>query len=255
MTEPANIFSMAAEPPEEGAKTFKMEVDTSASGIDLMDHQAEAKALRQDEEESGVHVPPKPERVTEPTRNPAIEVNPVDELKTLVDQAFSDTYEFGKVEVSAEERQRFVRAALHDNPMWFDIMLEGVGIVVRVVIPPEPFTTAAANAVTEWGKRKTMDPDSNLQWYLAFQQIHAWYQVREIEGVATEWSSMFEDGNPKHSEIRKFINEPDNFEVFFNMSAVKWRMIVEAMRMAEAKYKICVQAWRDKSFFTSAGTA
>jgi hypothetical protein len=255
MTEAPDIFALQPEPREEGAKAFQMDVDTRAANIDLHDHRPETEAIREGESELGVHIPDRPERIPMVNRNPALDQDPVREIKDLVADSFTDTYDFGKVEVTADERQRFVRAALHDSEMWFDVLLEGINAKIRVVIPPEPFTTAAANAVSLWGKADAMDPSSNLQWYLAFQQIHAWYQVRAINDEPTAWSEMFEDGPMKTSALRKFINNPENFEEFFIMGSVKWRMMVEAMRIAEAKYKLCTQAWRDKSFFTSAGTA
>jgi hypothetical protein len=85
--------------------------------------------------------------------------------------------------------------------------------------------------------------------------MHAWFMVREINGTPTPWSDVFCDGIPKTSVSRAKLAEPSNFEEFFVMTPIRWRMIVEAMRIAEFKYKLCMEAWQDRSFFTTAGTA
>jgi len=48
--------------------------------------------------------------------------------------------------------------------------------------------------------------------------------------------------------------DPTAIEVMTNMNATRWRMLMEAMYMAEMKYKLCLQNWQDRSFFTGADT-
>lgn len=249
--EPIDIFAAAKEAPEEGAQHFEMDVPTD--GVDLYDHSKEREALA--EEESSIDAPNPPERVSAPLNNPAIMKDPVGDMRDEIERRFRANYDIGKVTVDDQERQRFVRAALHDKEMWFDVLLPGPNVAVRVAIPTETFTTSAAAAATHWGKIGHNDASSDMQWLLSFQQIHAWIQVREVDGEPTSWSDVFVDGVPRLSEMRKTMKDPEQFEEFFSMSAPRWRLLVEAMRIAEFKYKLCLEAWHDRSFFTSAGIA
>jgi hypothetical protein len=249
--DPKDIFAAAAEPPEDGAERFEMEVPTD--GIDPYDHSAEREAISSDAQD--VSAPEQPERLTAPVSNPAMFQDPVGDLKKEIEGRFSADYDIGKVTVDEQERQRFVRAALHDKEMWFDVKIEGVNAVVRVAIPTETFTTSVGAAATYWGKLGHNDSTSDMQWLLSFQQMHAWFQIREIDGEPTEWSDEFSDGVPRLAKLRGILKDPEEFETFFSMSAPRWRMLVEAMRIAEFKYKLCLEAWQDRSFFTSAGIA
>lgn len=250
---PESIFAEAAEPPEEGAATFKAEVETA--GIDLYDHSAEEAVLAQEEKGDAIPIPDQPERLEAPLLNPAIQEDPAGSIREQAERAFTGTFDVGTVTVTPEERADFLRAALHDTEMVFDVELAGVDSVIRIAIPPESFTTSAGAAAAAWGKAGFNDPESDMQWLLCFQQMHAWFMVREINGTPTSWSDDFCDGIPASSFLRNKLRDPDNFEVFFSMAPVRWRMIVEAMRAAEFKYKLCLEAWQDRSFFTSAGTA
>jgi hypothetical protein len=248
-----NIFADAAEEPEESTSTFEASVDVG--GVDLYDHSAEEAAIAEVEKEDEIPIPEQPEHMDLPLHNNALQADPVGSLKEQAERSFTGTFDVGKVVVTPEERTEFVRSALHDTEMIFDVELEGLATTIRVAIPPETFTTSAAAAATAWGRDGFNDKDSDLQWLLSFQQMHAWFMVREIGGVPTSWSDAFCDGVPKFSSLRETLKNPDNFETFFIMTPARWRMIVEAMRIAEFKYKLCTEAWQDRSFFTSAGTA
>lgn len=252
---PADIFAGVTEEPEEGAAQFHAEVDLADVGIDPFDHASEERAIGEDRAKNSIPAPERPTRLTAPVNTPALLEDPVADLKTDVDASFSGVFNVGPVTVEPDERERFMRCALHDEEMWFDITLEGMDTTVRVAIPPESFTAAVATAISAWDKAGVVDSSSNMQFYLAMQQLHAWFQVREVGGKHTPWSDAFADGMPKASWIRQFTRDPDNFDAFFNMSAARWRLLVESMRVAEFKYKLCLEAWRDRSFFTQAGTA
>lgn len=253
--DPKSVFDAAAEEPEASAQQFSASVAVGEDAVHhLTDHSEEQQLVADHEREMGVNAPQKPDREFVPMQNPSIMHDPVQEMRETIEGSFKDTFSVGDIEVNHEERARFVRCALHDTAMWFDITLEGVGVKVNVVIPPESFTAMAANAVTAWGKADYLDVNSNIQWYLAFQQLHVWYQAREIDGEPTSWSEFF-DTQKTTAELRRFVNDPANLESVIGMHSVKWRMLVEALRIAEAKYKLCLEAWRDRSFFTSAGIA
>ena len=274
--EPRSIFDGPAEEPEEGANVMdesssspgkidpgsertvteeghlKMKVDTG--GIDPFDHSPELEARHKKEKSDGTAPPDLPETEEVGINNPAVMGTPSDRLKEEMEARFAMDYGDIEVKVTQAEREAFVRAALHDTEMQFDIEVEGVGANVTVAIPPDEFTNSAAAAARDWGKQGFIDPDNDMQWMLAFQQIHAWFQIREIDGEPTEWSDYWADGMPKIGPLRAFMKDPDNFQVFFQMNAVRWRMLIDAVRMAEMKYRICLQNWRDKSFFTGADT-
>ena len=248
-----NIFSEVAEAPEENAQTFTATLDTK--GVNLFDHSEEEAAIDAAEKEDDIPIPEQPEHIEAPLHNKALQADPAGDLKARAEKAFTGTFDVGSVTVTPDERVEFLRAALHDKEVGFDVVLSGVDATIRVVIPPEAFTTSAAAAATAWGASGFNDKDSDLQWLLSFQQMHAWFMVREINGVPTAWSDAFCDGIPKSSSMRGQLKDPNNFEEFFVMQPVRWRMIMEAMRIAEFKYKLCLEAWQDRSFFTSAGTA
>lgn len=252
-TEDNSIFAEAAEAPEVGTQAF--EADLSTEGTNLFDHSAEQAAIAKEEELDGVPIPEPPGHVEAPINNAKLLDNPLDDLKAMAEKSFNGTFDVGSVTVTPSEREDFLRAALHDSELQFDIHLEGVGVVISVVIPPETFTTSAASAADAWGKKGFNDKDSDIQWTLSFQQMHAWFQVRAINHAPTAWSDAFCDGVPKMSYMRNQLSDPDNFETFFTMQPPRWRMLVEAMRVAEYKYKLCQEAWHDKSFFTHAGIA
>ena len=249
-----NIFAEAAEAPEERTNTFQADIDVGDAN--LYDHSAEESLIAAEGGgEEQIPVPPQPEHMEMPLHNQALQADPVATLKEQTERSFTGTFDVGKVVVSPDERAEFVRSALHDTEMIFEVTLEGVSATVKIAIPPETFTTSAAAAATAWGRSGFNDKESDLQWLLSFQQMHAWFMVREIGGVPTPWSDAFCDGIPKFSSQRAHLANPDNFETFFVMTPARWRMIVEAMRIAEFKYKLCTEAWQDRSFFTPAGTA
>lgn len=252
-----SIFDQAAEVQETTPETQTIEtikINPEDYGINLTDHNAEDEAIQTEDEKDGVAAPqelPSPHtrlRSTLPLKDP------VGDVMRAVDP-FSSEFQIGKVEVTNEEREQFVRSALHDEEMVFNIHLEGPDIMVKVAIPTEAFTTLAANTLEIWDANGTVNARSNVHWLLTFQQMHAWYQVREFGGKETSWASFFDDGVPKLSKIREHISDFDNLDCIINMSAPRWRMMVNAMALAEYKYKLCLDAWRTRAFFEKADTA
>lgn len=222
--------------------------------LDPYNHAAEQEVIDAKKRESGTLPPSLPETQDMGIRNPKMMATPVDYVKEEMERRF--THEFGqqKVNVTATDRDAFARAALLDQEVVFDILLEGLDITIRIAMAPDEFTSSAAAAVTQWQQDGLMSKDSDMQWLLAFQQVHAWYQVRSINSVPTPWSDFWVDGLPALKDIRLAMREHERFDPFFRMNAARWRMLMEAVRIAELKYKLCLQSWNDRSFFTGADT-
>lgn len=248
------LFAQAAELNPDDAPTREFTLNPAEFGIDLTDHNPEAEAIRSEDEKDGVAAPqelPHPHTRIERTASLA---DPLGDMKQKVDP-FVDDFEIGRVEVTPEERDAFVRSALHDTEMVFNIHLEGPDINVKVAIPPESFTTMVARVIDMWDTDGRVDAKSNINWLLTFQQTHAWFQVREFAGKPTKWASFFDDGVPRMSTLRQKIENLDTFDDVINTSPARWRMMVNAMALAEYKYKMCLDAWRTRAFFAKADTA
>lgn len=222
--------------------------------VNPYDHSAEQDAIQDHKRNLGTAPPPMPDTSDTPIHNPGMMLNPTDQLLDEMERRFQMELGETKVVVTSADRDAFVRSALTDTELLFDIEVPGMNTVIKVAMASDEFTNSAAAAAKHWGAINFIDGDSDLQMLLAFQQIHAWYQIRAIDGVPTPWSDFWVDGMPKIREVRMMQRDPDNFEVFFQMNAVRWRMILDAIRTAELKYKICQQNWKNRSFFTGADT-
>lgn len=223
--------------------------------IDPYDHSQEQQVAKSAQAAAGTAPPELPQPGPVPLNNPAMTLNPADMVRDEMAKRFAS--EFGKrnVEVTVQERDAFVRAALHDSELTFRIELPGIEAVVDVVIPPDIFTTTAAAATYHWGREGYIDKDSDLQWLLTFQQMHALFQIRAINGEPTPWSDLWVDGLPRISELRDLLRNQYSLEPIFKLNAVRWRMCCEATQIAEYKYKLCLENWQNRTFFTGADTA
>lgn len=231
-----------------------LDVDVDTGGVDPYDHTAEAAAVRESQEKDGVAPPELPETQPELPNNPTMMTDANATLQNEMEARFQQEFGDLKVEVTHEERADFVRAALYEEELIFKVEVEGIGAVVEIAIPSDEFTNSAAAAVNKWGRDGIIDKESDIQWILSFQQLHAWYQIRSVNGTPTPWSKYWAGGDVSFQEIRSYMEDVSNFEEIINMSAVRWRLLIQAVRIAETKYKICLQNWNDRSFFTGAGT-
>ena len=271
--DPDSIFAGVPEEPEEGAHTMEESViptgDDPTKGvtddgnlkmqvplgdIDPFDHGAAQDAVREQQRENGTAPPDMPVAEPLPVRNPAMSMDASEPLQEEMERRFSQEYGDITVKVDVTERDAFVRSATLDEEFVLVIEIDGVDMTVTVAIPPDEFTNSAAAAVNHWANEDFIDKDSDLQWLLAFQQVHVWYQVRAINGEPTPWSDYWSDGMPPNKQLRADMRDTDNFDVFFQMNAVRWRMMLDAVRTAELKYKICQENWQDRSFFGGADT-
>lgn len=271
MSEPEKLHSIFDEPPDEGVRTIdetpsepaadkpggdhlKMSIPTG--GVDPFDHSAEVAAARAQQAKDGTLPPDMPETKTIPPHNPAMGESSADALRDEMEARFAhDAGELKGIKATAADRDAFARAALHDSELVFDIPVEGLGVTVQVAVPPDDFTTSAAAALSHWEAGDVIDKDSGMQWLLAFQQIHAWYQIRAVDGVPTPWSDYWAgEKHPPLSDIRAKMKDASTFDPIFSLGAVRWRMLLYAIRAAEAKYRICLQRWNDRTFFIGADT-
>ncbi len=222
--------------------------------VDPFDHSAEQDAIDGQKSADGVAPPPLP--TDEPTglNNPNVMMSATDKLQDEMERRFRLEMGDTNIQVTAADRDAFVRAALTDAELLFTIPVEGLDATVTVALAPDEFTTSVAAAVTQLGKEGHIDKDSDLQWLLAFQQLHAWYQVRAINGEPTPWSDYWADGFPPLKDVRARMRDYESFQVFHRMNATRWRMLLEAIRTAEHKYKVCLHNWKNRSFFTGADT-
>jgi hypothetical protein len=232
----------------------RLDASIPLGSVDPFDHKSEQDALEKKQKQDGVAPPPLPTDAPTPLRNPAMMANTTDQLHDEMERRFQMEMGETKVKVTSADRDAFVRAALTDCELQFDIVLDGVEATISVAIPPDEFTTSASAAVNLWSRKEHIDKDSDLQWLLAFQQLHAWYQIRAINGEPTPWSDFWVDGIPAMSKVRERMRDYASFDEFFRMHAVRWRMLLDAIRTSELKYKICLQNWKNRSFFTGADT-
>jgi hypothetical protein len=254
----SNLF----EPPEEGVQTLdsqdtgskQPQMEAPLDGVDLMDHSQEEAARRKAEDDAGVAPPDMPETKEFFTgKNRVVDTDAVDILQQEMQRRFQDATAVPAVEVSQDERDDFMRALLHDAALSFDV--DVAGLTFRVVLPPEDFTMAAAAAAGEWAEQGFNSPTSDLQWALSFQQMHAWWQIRAVNNDPAPWVGDADYESMTSAQIREFLRRPENLEPVRRVSLVRWRAMVDAMRIAEAKYRICLRNLHDRSFFTGADTA
>jgi len=265
--EVTSVFS-ESEPPEEGANVFDesppeekqpddghLRKTISTDGQDLYDHSDEIEAERQQEEADGVAPPPMPEREPMGIRNPMVHADPAEAIREEIENRFAEEFRAEKVTVTNAERDAFVRAALHDSELVFEVEIEALDAVVSVAIPSDTFTSCASAAAYKWGEEGHIDKTSDLQWVLTFQQMHAWFQVRAIDGTPTAWADEWDTEKPHSAKhLRELLENPENIEPIQRLNGVRWRLFLNAIRIAEQKYKICLSNWQDRTFFTGADT-
>lgn len=250
--EPEDIFADVREVPDPDAVPAERVMDLGDT-TDITDHSVEEAVKESRNKELGVHVPTKPETLQAPLTNPVMTDEAAgEEARLAAEAAFRDEIDRIKIEVTDEEKTRFIRAALHDTEMIFDIPLEGLDMVVSVAMPSEAFTSAAEMIVLRWGKDGHIDAESRLQFTVAFQQVHLWHQIRAINGQTVPWAW---DGTPTLSEIKAFAFNYENLSDVINWSSTKHRLLMRASMIAETKYRICMTNLHDRTFFTGAATA
>ncbi len=248
------LLKKAFEPPTEGAEAFKF--DVSLDGVNLTDHTQEERLVQNDAERDGVLVPELP--AIEPSEDTStFDKDPVDDVKATLNAAFAKDYDFASVVVEQDERERFYRCGLHDEAMWFDIDLPKFGMVIKVVIPPVSHSEAAIAALNAWGEAGEIGGNS-MQYLHGFQLLNVWLMVRAVNDKATEWyEAALEDAGGKltHRALRKLLSNTDTVEPVREVNDVRWQAMSLAVRIADYKNKICLDALRSRVVFTTAGSA
>jgi hypothetical protein len=226
------------------------------SGVDLTDNSGEEEAVRAYNKEKG-----KPEGTTKPdwkelaVQNPPLMEKVTDKKEEIMRDTFSVAYEdLGKITVTDVEKDRFLRAALHDTPMQFDIFVPATGSLVKTSIPADQFTSWAIGALKSWEECGQIDPKSTVQWILGFQQMHAFLQIDSVDNIPMPWAEIRDQLLETPSKLYAHLRDPDNFAVFFRMNDVRWQVLAYVLRVVEIKYKICTEALMSRDFFQAAGT-
>lgn len=248
------ILKKAFEPPAEGAATFSHEVDVT--GVDLTDNSEEESLVREDSRRDGVTVPDLPED-EQKKHDSLFDTNPVAEVKDIVKEAFTKDYDFAQVTVDSVERDRFYRSGLHDEEMFYVVDSPGTGLAVKVAIPPASHAEAAIAALDSWVRERHIGTNS-VQYLHGFQLLNVWLMVREINGKPTGWyddAVAAADGKLTYSKLREILSDPDTVECIRNMNEVRWTAVTLAVRIADYKHQLCLDALRSRKVFTTAGSA
>lgn len=251
-----DVIKKAFETPAEGAATFQHEVDLEQAGIDITDHSEEQGLVRDDAQRDGVTVPDLPE-VAEMKPASTFDEDPVTTAKAAMDAAFAADFDFASIVVDPVEQDRFYRCGLHDVEMWYEVAVPGSGLRVKVVIPPVSLSEAAIAALNAWGEAKEIGSNS-MQYLHGFQLLNLWLMVREVNDIPTDWyEQAVEDAGGKltYRALRKLLSDPDTVESVRNVNSVRWQAITLAVRIAEYRDKLCLDALRSRKVFTSAGSA
>ncbi len=251
------ILKQAFEEPAEGAATFKHEVDLGS--IDLTDNSEEEALIREDARKDGVTVPDLPD-VDERKPDSVFDSDPIKDVKTIIKEAFTADFDFSHIEVSAVERDRFYRSGLHDEEMFYMVESPGSGLTVKVAMPPTSHSEAAIAALDSWVAEHHSGTNS-VQYLHGFQLLNVWLMVREINGKPTNWYEEAkenvekEGGKFTYRYLRDLLRNPDTVEEVRNMHEVRWNAVSLAVRIADHKHHLCLEAIRSRKVFTTAGSA
>lgn len=251
----ADILKQAFEPPADGAATFNHEVDIT--GMDLTSDNEEQSLVRDDARRDGVHVPDLPEDKEAEPIDSSFDSDPVKDAKTIIYEAFSTDFDFTKIEVDAVERERFYRCGLHDEQMHYIIDIPGYDLTAKVVVPPTSKSEATLAALDHWVDEKFIGKNS-IQYLHGFQLLTVWLMVREIGGAPTDWYDKAEvdcDGKLTYRKLRALLCDPDTVEPIREINEIRWNALSLAIRIADYKHALCLEALRTRKVFTTAGSA
>jgi hypothetical protein len=250
------ILKKAFEKPAEGAATFQHEVDLAAAGVDLSDHSEERALIMDDARKDGVTVPDLP-AVPEVPPESTFDTDPVAEARAAFDKAFLQEFDFATIEIGAVERDRYYRCGLHDEEMWFLVEVPGADLSIKVAIPSVSRSEAAIAALDAWGAAGEIGQNS-MQYLHGFQLLNVWLMVREINGKPTDWyEQALEEAGGKlaYRNLRALLSNPDTVESVREIGDVRWQAVTLAVRIAEYRHKLCLDAVRTRKVFTTAGSA
>lgn len=249
-----DILKQAFEPPAEGAATFTHEVDLA--GFDLGDNSEEQSLVRDDAKRDGVHIPELPEAAPAEPIDSSFDSDPVKDAKTIIYDAFSTDFDFTKIEVDVVERDRFYRCGLHDEQMHYVVEVPGSGLTVKVVIPPTSKSEATLAALDQWVRDKFIGSNS-IQYLHGFQLLTVWLMIREVNGEPTEWYDKVEEeagGKLSYRKLRDLLCNPDTVDEIRDINEVRWSALSLAIRIADHKHALCLEALRSRKVFTTAGS-
>lgn len=248
------VIKKAFEPSAENV-VFAHEADTD--GLDLSDHSVESNLLREEDSKDGIAIPELPKADTTVDDSSAFDDNPVVDAQTAIKEAFSKDYDFSSIVVDSIERDRFYRCGLHDQEMYFDVELLNYGMLFKVAIPSTSQSEAVITTLDTWAAKGYIGSNS-VQFLHNYQLLNAWLMVREINHVPTEWfGKELEEAEGKitRRRLQELLSTPEVLEPLHALSSVKWSAVSLAIRIADHKYSLCMEAVRSRKVFMTAGSA
>lgn len=250
----AKTLAKAFEAPEPGTITFSHEADVS--GVDLEDNSLEESLIAEDAKSDGVDVPDMPED-KEADIDSVFDDAPMDDVKQVMNSTFNRSFDFSEITIDAMERDRFYRSGLHDEEMYYDVEIPNSGMTIRVAIPRTSLTEATMAALDSWVASGLIGTNSS-QYLYGFQLISAWLMVRNINRVPTGWYEQALDeagGKLSYNKICKLLADPETIECIRDIQEVRWSAITTAIRIADYKHQMCIDALRTRKVFTTADSA
>ena len=253
--EPPKEGSQGFDTPSEGRKGFEYSADVS--DIDLTDNSLEASLIREDSQRDGVSVPDLPGG--EPiTPESLFDADPIADTRDIIRRAYTVDFDFAKIEVDAIERDRFYRCGLHDEEMWYTVEVPNTGLTFKVAIPPISRSEAAVATVDYWVDTEVIGKNS-LQYLHNFQLVNVWLMVREVNSAPTDWYAKLveeaEGGKLTYRALRTHMANPDFLESVRDLNDLRWNATCLAVRIADYKHQLCLEAVRSRKVFTTADSA
>ena len=244
-----DILNEAREERDAGAQDLTTEFDAASDPRDLQEEQDLVAGERGE-------IPEQPSPIGfEPMAD--MEEDPYRDLRARVEQKFTRTYNDKTVVVTELERRRYLRAAVHGETLWFDVEFPSLGVTVRVVPSPPGLTDSVAQVIKTRRGEGLVGDDVN-SWIDHFQMYHIWLQVDHVNKEPQPWfQSIIEerDGKvPGCREMLKILNDDGPVDQIRALSSARRHLLLSAIRVAEIKTCICMDALSDGSFFSSAGT-
>lgn len=248
MPDDEDILAEFREEPDQDVQPINVEFDDEENPLDLSEEQSLIEAETGD-------VPTQPEPAGF-SPHPALSQDPHLDAHMRMEEKFEREFNEKTVKVTEEERRRFLRAALHGQRLWFDIEFPAMGAVVRVVPAPPHWSDTASQVIRSWQDAGKMDKGLNA-WLDSFQLLHIWMQVDSVNGQLKPWFQARLEENENLTKARAMtalLSSEEPLDEVRQLNSASRYLLMSALRIAEIKHCICLDAMSDGSFFSDAGT-